>query len=326
MSWTEGSAAARSTSASLNPAPPNSSNRALRAPGSPFATSSSRMCSSLCRWLTDILPATSPRRWRAAHRGRHHRGRRRQHPPPRSSALADLTRFRWRHGLCTAAERLRPGVPAGPLAADLLEVRPHHLAVEGVLRVTPHLGGAARAFQVTPSRAHDRVVEGQQRFGDPVRRPVLLEGFRLVGDEPGVMQHAERMCQVRGLALQVAGNAAAAGVAVGDRREHRVVERGVAHVGFLGEDVTRLTEQRPAGIEYRPAHPRVEIAGAGRDVVLGELPAVGRGPPTMAFVSTAVRRSLIPQNSSPAGSPASGQQAQVRPCRAAAHCRQAASP
>jgi hypothetical protein len=40
-------------------------------------------------------------------------------------------------------------------------------------------------------------------------------------DEPGVMQDAERMRQVGGLAFQVAGDAAAGGVALGDRREDR---------------------------------------------------------------------------------------------------------
>jgi hypothetical protein len=90
----------------------------------------------------------------------------------------------------SAAVDLWPGVPAGPLAADLLEMRADHAGVEGVLRALPDLRGAAGTFQVSPRRAHDRVIKGKQRLGDAVRRTVLLEGFRFVGDEPGVMQDA----------------------------------------------------------------------------------------------------------------------------------------
>jgi hypothetical protein len=122
------------------------------------------------------------------------------------------------------------------------------------------------------------VVEGQQRLSDPVGRPVLLERLGLVGDEPGVVQDAQRVREVGGLALQIVGNAAAGGVALGDRREHRVVERGVVNVGFLGQDVTGLAEQRSARVEDCAAYPRVKVVGSGRDVVLGELPAVRRRP------------------------------------------------
>ena len=112
----------------------------------------------------------------------------------------------------------------------------------------PDLGGPAGAFQVPPRRAHDRVVEGQQRLGDPVCRPVLLERLGFVRDEPGIVQDAQRVREVGGLALQVVSNAAAGGVALGDRREYRVVERGVVNVGFLGKDVTGLAERRRPGL------------------------------------------------------------------------------
>jgi hypothetical protein len=98
-------------------------------------------------------------------------------------------------GVSTAVG-LWPRMPTGPLAADVLEVRADYLAVECMLRAPPDLGGTAGAFQVAPGRAHDRVVEGQQRFCDPVCRPVFLEGFRLMGDESGVVQDAEWVCQV----------------------------------------------------------------------------------------------------------------------------------
>ena len=62
------------------------------------------------------------------------------------------------------------------------------------------------------------------------------------------MQDAQRVREVGGLALQVVSNAAAGGVALGDRREYRVVERGVVNVGFLGKDVTGLAERRRPGL------------------------------------------------------------------------------
>jgi hypothetical protein len=114
-------------------------------------------------------------------------------------------------------------VPAGPLAADLFEVRAGYVAVECVLRAPPDLGGAAGAFQVSLGWAHDCVVEGQQWLGDSIGRPVPFECLGLVRDEPGVVQDAQWVCEVGGPALQVVGNAAAGGVALGDRREYCVV-------------------------------------------------------------------------------------------------------
>jgi len=77
------------------------------------------------------------------------------------------------------------------------------------------------------------VIEGQQWLGDSVGRPVPFERLGLVRDEPGVVQDAQRVCEVGGLALQVVGNAAAGGVALGDRREYRLVERGVVDLACL---------------------------------------------------------------------------------------------
>jgi hypothetical protein len=85
------------------------------------------------------------------------------------------------------------------------------------------------------------------------------------------------MCKVSGLAFEVTGDAAARGVSLGNRREHRMVERGVMDVGFLGKDVAGLAEQRSAWVEDGAAHPPIKVAGIRWGVVLNELPAIRRG-------------------------------------------------
>ena len=156
-------------------------------------------------------------------------------------------------GVC-AAVGLRPGVPAGPLAADLFEVRAGHVAVERVLRAPPDLGSGTGAFQVAPCRAHDRVVEGQQRLSvrrSPAGAGLLQEGWPWLGS------HA------RGYLLELGG-----------QQEKAIGTAGACRV--LGKSRSALHRHRnpkppaPAaeGKEFR--HP-AELAPEEKERVLREL-------------------------------------------------------
>ena len=113
------------------------------------------------------------------------------------------------------------------------------------------------------------MVEGDERFGDAVGRAVAAEGVGLVGDHADVLEDAERVCEVGGLAAEVVGDAAACGVSGGDGGQDGVVERGVVEFGFLCEQVAGLTEERTGGIEDGAGDPGVEVVGPGGGVALG---------------------------------------------------------
>lgn len=111
----------------------------------------------------------------------------------------------------------------------------------------PEAGGVAGVLQVGPDRAHDGVVEGDQRLGDAETGAVVLEGVRLAGDEPAILQDGERVGEIAGLAAEIGGNAATAGVSRRDRAEHRVVEARVVQLGLLAQQHPSFPEQRAAG-------------------------------------------------------------------------------
>ena len=83
------------------------------------------------------------------------------------------------------------------------------------------------------------------------------------------------MGQVAGLPADIAGDAAAGGIAVRDGGQDRMVEPHVLQFGLGGEQVARLPEQRAGPVQHRPLDPAIEVAGIGWRVVPGELTPVG---------------------------------------------------
>ncbi len=175
-----------------------------------------------------------------------------------------------------AAQGVGGRVPAGPGAADLLEVRADDLTAKGGLRAFPYGGSLVGAFQVAPLRAHQGVVERQNRLRNAVGGALAVESIRLAHNHPGVFQNRQRMAQVGRLALQEAGNTPAGVVSLGNGREHAVIESGIAQVGFFREQEPRLAEQRAPRVEHVAQDPRTEVVHVGRCVPEHELAAIGR--------------------------------------------------
>jgi hypothetical protein len=174
-----------------------------------------------------------------------------------------------------AAGAVLGGEVPGPVPAQLLKMRAEHVGREAGLASLPQSLWAPGVRQVRPDRAHDRVVEGDERLGDLVGGPVVAERVLLAADQPAVHQDVERVRQVAGLPAGVGGDAAPGGVAVGDGGQDRVVEPHVAELGLGCEQVARLAEQRAGGVQHRSLDPAVVVAGAGGGVVAGELAPVG---------------------------------------------------
>lgn len=163
--------------------------------------------------------------------------------------------------------------PQRPLPNQLLEARSEDRAGEPLLGTPPH-PATTPLFQHGPRGPHDRVVEADQRFGDLIAAAAPAKQVGLPGQQAGVLQHRERMLEVGRVAPDVGGDAAAGAVALGDGRQHRVVERGLAERRILGKEVSGLAEQRADGVQHGPNNPVVEVVCVGRHVVLDILAAV----------------------------------------------------
>jgi hypothetical protein len=77
------------------------------------------------------------------------------------------------------AQKVGVGVMQGPVPADLFEMGSQNIADEAATTGLPDPCRAAWAFELSPDRAHDRVVEADQWLGDSVRGPVVAEGVRV---------------------------------------------------------------------------------------------------------------------------------------------------
>ena len=185
--------------------------------------------------------------------------------------IGDGARGHLPHGRAEDAPSLGPG----ELPAQRLEMRAGDLRPERRPGVGPYVG-TEPGFQVGPPGPHDRLVERDERLGDVIARPSGPEDVGLPGHEAGVFQHVERVRDVGRLAADVAGDAAPRLVPGGDRGQDRVIERRIADVRLLGEEVPCLAEQRAIGVEHRAHHPVAEVIRARRGVVTDELPAVRR--------------------------------------------------
>jgi hypothetical protein len=115
--------------------------------------------------------------------------------------------------------------------------------------------------EVAPVRSHDGVVDSDERFGDPVGGAVAAECVGFVADQADVLEYVERMGEIRRLAAQVVGDAAAGRVAGGDGGQDGVVERGVVEFGFLREEVPGLAEQRRPGLRTARTTPSSKSSG-----------------------------------------------------------------
>ncbi|MGW5639097.1 hypothetical protein [Streptomyces sp. NPDC003832] len=156
-----------------------------------------------------------------------------------------------------AAEGLGVGVLGHPFTAQVLEVRADDLAQEGVPGLRPDRPRrVAPAGEASLVGADHRVVERDQGLGDAVRAAVVAERVRLHGEQSAALEHGQRPGDVGGLASHRARDAPAGVVAGRHRREHGVVERAVAYVGFgVQQELGRVpvAQRVHDQVEPRPA-------------------------------------------------------------------------
>jgi hypothetical protein len=93
------------------------------------------------------------------------------------------------------------------VAADRFEMRSRDLGQETGAGSGPD-GRSAAEFQTGPFPAHDGLVERDERLGYAVPRPTRSEQIRLPDQQPGILQHPERMRDIVGLPADIAGNSA----------------------------------------------------------------------------------------------------------------------
>ena len=77
-----------------------------------------------------------------------------------------------------------------------------------------------------------------------------------------------------GLPADIAGDSARGVISLGDGREHRMIERRVADLGLLGEQVAGFPEERSLRIQHGPDHPGVKVSEVDGGVFAQELPPV----------------------------------------------------
>lgn len=107
-----------------------------------------------------------------------------------------------------AAEQVGIGVVQRPVTTDLLEVWAEDVANEAPTTGLPYACGAAGALKLVPDGPHDGVIEADERLGDAVGGAILAEDVRVSVQQAGVFEDVDGMCDVCGLALQIAGHAA----------------------------------------------------------------------------------------------------------------------
>ena len=178
-----------------------------------------------------------------------------------------------------AAERFLRGEVVRPMPADLLEVRPEHAAREPALAALPQAAGVPGVLEIGPDGAHHRVVEGNQRLRDPERAAVFLEHIWLANDQTAVLQDVQRVREVTRFPPDVRGDAAPGAVAFRDGGEHRAIQADVPQVGFIRQQVTRLTEQGTGRVKDGPRDPAVEVVRSRGCIVAHELSPVRGGAP-----------------------------------------------
>jgi hypothetical protein len=165
------------------------------------------------------------------------------------------------------------------VSADLLEMRSEHAAREPALAPLPQAAGVPGVLEIGPDGPHHRMVESDQRLGDPERAAVFLEHIWLADDQAAVLQDVQRVREIARFAADVGGDAAPGAVALRDGGEHRVVQADVSQVGFVREQIARLAEQGTGRVQHGPRDPAVEVLRPRGRVVAYELPPVRGGAP-----------------------------------------------
>jgi hypothetical protein len=77
-----------------------------------------------------------------------------------------------------------------------------------------------------------------------------------------------------GFPANVAGDPAGGVVSLGDGGQHRMVQRRVAYLGLLGQQVTGFPEERSLRIQNGPDHPRIKIGKVCGGVFSYQFPPV----------------------------------------------------
>ena len=89
------------------------------------------------------------------------------------------------------------------------------------------------------------------------------EDVNVAGEQSCVFEDGQVMGDIGGLALQIAGDAAARAVPLGDGAEDRVVNGAVPDVGLFGEQVAGLTEERAEPAQHVLLDPAVQVRNGG---------------------------------------------------------------
>ena len=158
-------------------------------------------------------------------------------------------------------------------AADRLEMRSYHLRQETRPGSGPDRWRITE-FEARPFPAHDGLIEGYERLGYAVPSPPRPEQVGLFYQQAAILEHTERMRYLVGFPADVAGDPARGVVSLGDGGQHRMVQRRVAYLGLLGQQVTGFPEERGLRIQYGPDHPRIKVVKVRGGVFPYEFPPV----------------------------------------------------
>ena len=129
-------------------------------------------------------------------------------------------------------------------------------------------------FEARPFTAHDGLVEGYERFDYAVPIPPRPEQVGLFDQQPAILEHTERMRYLVGFPANIAGDPARGVVSLGDGGQHRMVQRRVAYLGLLGQQVTGFPEERGLRIQHGPGHPRIKVVKVRGGVFPYQFPPV----------------------------------------------------
>src|SRR4029077_9994506 len=97
---------------------------------------------------------------------------------------------------------------------------------------------------------------------------------RLLDQQPGILKNMEGMRYFVGFPAYIAGNPAGGVVSLGYGGEHRMIQRRVADLGLLGEQVPGFPEERGLRVQHRPDHPCIEVGEVCGGVFAQEFPSV----------------------------------------------------
>lgn len=175
-----------------------------------------------------------------------------------------------------SAGRSRAARGCGPDAAQLLEVGPEDLGVEGRARLAPR-PVRVPVLDHVHQRQRDQLVEADDRVGDRDHRVAAPEQVLLLAHVAGGLQHVERRGHRRARPLRQRADPGGARGAPGHGGQQVVVQGAVGDARVLAQQVLGLDPrvQGAARVEQGAPQPRVELRRVPRPRPGGERPVAG---------------------------------------------------